>query len=187
MKLENNCQVTGRRVELVRAFTFLPAAALGLLTLSAQVHAHNVVAGQSSNGNVVVNSSNNWTIIRSVTVTIPATDFASHSCVAVASADVDSPGPAGVENQYRFALSRNDANPVTDTGSERRLELVDNNGVDDPDSKPVATNQHYTGLTRTNGTNGTGNHTFYFLGRKYEAADTNVTVTDAGISVICTS
>jgi hypothetical protein len=30
----------------------------------------------------------------------------------------------------------------------------------------VATNQHYTGLTRTNGTNGTGSHTFYFLGRK---------------------
>ena len=187
MKLENNCQVTGRRVGLVRAFSFLPAAALGLLTLSAQVQAHNVVAGQSSNADVVVTSNNNWTIIRSVTVTIPATDLLSHSCVAVASADVASPGPAGVENQYRFALSRNDANPATNTGSERTLELMDNSTVNDPDRKPVATNQHYTGLTRTNGTNGTGSHTFYFLGRKYEAADTNVTVETAGISVICTS
>jgi hypothetical protein len=160
---------------------------LSLLALSGQAHAHNVATGQSSNADVTLTSNNNWTVIRSVTVTIAATDTASHSCVATASADVAAPGPQGAENQYRFALSRNDSNPLTNTGSERRLELVDNSGVNDPNFKPVATNQHFTGLTRTNGTNGTGSHTFYFLGRKIDAADTNATVETAGISVACVS
>ena len=77
-------------------------------------------------------------------------------------------------------------NPVTNAGSERLLELVDNAGVvNDPDYAPVATTQHFTGLTNDNGTNGTGSHTFYFLGRKVEAADSNTSAVDASLSVVC--
>ena len=94
-------------------------------------------------------------------------------------------GAEGLENQYRFVLTRNNSNPVTNTGSERILELINNSGVNDPNSKPVATTQHFTGLTNTNGTNGTGSHTFYFLGRKVEAADATAPVLDASLSVIC--
>jgi hypothetical protein len=93
---------------------------------------------------------------------------------ATASADVQNLGPAGRENQYRFVLSRNDASPPADTSGERMVELVDNPGsIDDPDSKPIATTQTFNGVTRTSGVNGTGAHTFYFLGRKVEEGDSN--------------
>jgi hypothetical protein len=156
-----------------------------LLVFSASVLANNFVVGSSSNVNVVVPSSDNWTVIRSATVNIPLADGAAHGCVATASADVYNPGPAGVENQYRFVLTRNNTNPVTNAGSERLLELVDNEGVNDPDYAAVATTQHFTGLTNDTGPNGTGSHTFYFLGRKVAAADTDTSVVDASLSVMC--
>jgi hypothetical protein len=167
-----------------RAF-YMPVAIASLLIFSDQVLANNFIVGHSSNGNVTLNSAANWTIIRTATVIIPAADAATHGCVATASADMDHNGAAGVENQYLFVLARNDSNPLTNTGSERLLELVDNNDVNDPDSKPVSTTQHFTGLTRTNGVNGTGTHNFYFLGRKVEAGDSNADVLDASLSVIC--
>jgi hypothetical protein len=156
-----------------------------LLVFSGTVLANNFVVGSSSNLNVVVPSAANWTLLRSATVNIPGGDMSSHACVATASADVHNGGTAGVENQYRFVLARNNSNPVTNTGSERFLELVNNNGVDDQDYMHVATTQHFTGLTNDNGTNGGGSHTFYFLGRKIDNLDDDTTVVDASLSVIC--
>ena len=106
--------------------------------------------------------------------------------MATASGDMDHPGgAAGVENQYLFVLTRNDANPFLNTGSERLLELVDNANINDPDSKPVSTTQHFTNLTRANGVNGTGQHVFRFLGRKANAGTLTGDVLDASLSVIC--
>lgn len=163
----------------------MASVTLSALALVAPIHAlaNNYVAGSSSNGNVSLTDDVLWTTIRSVNVTI--TDAGSHGCVATASADVDTPGPADVENQYRFVLTRNTTAPAMNTGSERLLELVDNSGIQDPDSKPVRTTLHFIGLTSTNGTAGTGLHTFFFLGQKVQAADTNATVQDASLSVIC--
>jgi hypothetical protein len=141
------------------------------------------VAGLSSNGNVTIGSSANWTTVRSVLVTIPSTNLSTYSCVANASADVDHNGTVGVEQKYRFTIERNNSNPTTDGGSERTVETIDNTGVDDPDTHVVATTRHFTGLTRTNGTNGTGQHTFYFLGRIQQGTSTEVL--DASFNVIC--
>jgi hypothetical protein len=156
-----------------------------LAALSAVASANNFVTGSSSSGDVTLNDANNWEIIRSATVNIPAGDLSSHGCVATASADMNHGGPEGVESQYRFVLSRNNTNPTTNGGSERIVELVNNASVNDPNSKPVATTQHFTGVTNDNGLNGTGTHTFYFLGRKVEAGDSDSTVEDASLSVIC--
>ena len=156
-----------------------------LLVLPGAVLANNFVVGSSSNGNVTLDSANNWIVVRSATVNIPGGDGAVHGCVATASADMESGGAVGVENQYRFVLSRNNTNPTTNGGSERLLELVDNDGADHPDFKPVSTTVTSTGLTNDNGANGTGAHTFYFLGRKVEAGDANADVLDASLSVMC--
>jgi hypothetical protein len=62
---------------------------------------------------------------------------------------------------------------------------VNNATVNDPNSEPVATTLHFTNLTNDNGLNGTGAHTFYFLGRKIEAGDADASVEDASLSVMC--
>ena len=141
--------------------------------------ANNFVTGSSTNVDITLNSATNWTLIRSATITIPTSDGAVHGCVATASADVENPGPASRENQYRFALSLDDGSPPAGTGSERMLELVDNPGAfDDPDSKPVGTTQVFR-------INAQGTHTFYFVGRKIQEGDSNAKVLDASFSVIC--
>ncbi|GLI35657.1 hypothetical protein [Desulforhabdus amnigena] len=157
----------------------------GLLIFAGQALASNYVRGSNSNANVVLDSANNWTIIRSATVTIAADDNENHACVVTASADMDFAGPSDTENQYLFVLTRNKINPATDTGSERRVSLIDNPEVNDPDSKPVSTTRHFTNLRNTNGTGGTGLHTFYLLGRKVSESDSNAAVLDASLSVIC--
>ncbi|TPW16957.1 MAG: hypothetical protein FD130_843 [Halothiobacillaceae bacterium] len=147
-----------------RTVSFGTIIAAAVLLSPGHVLANQFVTGSSSNVNVTLNSSANWVTIRSVTVTIPAADALTHGCVATASADMAYGGPSGVENQYWFVLSRNNANPLTNTGSERMLELVDN---------------------KTNGANGGGSHTFYFLGRKVTAGTATADVLDASLSVSC--
>ncbi|MQA28966.1 MAG: hypothetical protein GEU82_03875 [Luteitalea sp.] len=139
---------------------FSSATIAGLLALSAPVLANNFVVGQSSNGNVTLNDANNWDVIRSASVTVPAGDGAAHGCVATASADMAHAGAEGLVSQYRFVLARNDANPVTNGGSERILELVNNAGVNDANSEPVSTTLRFTNIRNNNGLNGSGTHTF---------------------------
>lgn len=175
----------GESVMKRHVFSVSAAAAIAwLVAFSGPLLANNFVTGASNNGNVLLDSDNNWDTIRSVTVTIPSNDGASHGCVVSASADMENRG-GGIENKYRFVITHNDDSPDTDTGSERILELADNSGVDDPDSKPVSTTRHFTGLTNDNGINGGGGHTFYFLGRKAEAVDADADVLDASLTVIC--
>jgi hypothetical protein len=168
--------------KMMRTAASVTLSAMALIA-PVQAFANNYVAGSSSNSDAILTDDVLWTTIRTVNVTI--TDAGSHGCVATASADVSTPGPAGVENQYLFVLTRNTTTPAVNTGSERQLELVDNSGVNDPNSKPVSTTLHFTGLTSTNGTAGTGLHTFRLLGKKVQAADTNATVQDASLAVIC--
>lgn len=168
-----------------RSFILFSISTGSLLLCSGLAMGNQFVTGQSSNANVSLTSAANWRIIRSATISIPAGDTQTHGCVASASADMDHNGASGIENQYLFVLARNNSNPVTNTGSERMLEVVDNSGVDDPDSKPVSTTDYYTNIRHNNGTNGSGSHTFYFLGRKVDAADANADVLDASLSVSC--
>ena len=155
-----------------------------LLAPSGAVLADNFVAGISSNGNVPLNTAAQWTIVRQVTVTIPLADAGAHSCVANASADVEN--PAGAVSQYLFVVSHNDFNPLLNGGSERLVELVDNPGVNDPNSKPVSTTRHWGGLTNNNGDGASNNvHNFYFLGRKVDPTFLDTDVLDASFNVIC--
>jgi hypothetical protein len=84
------------------------------LFASAPVAANELVTGSSSNLDVSLSSSANWTTIRSATVVI--NHSAVHGCVVTASADKAHAGAEGLENQYRFVLTRNNSNPVTNTG-----------------------------------------------------------------------
>jgi hypothetical protein len=168
-----------------RTLFSMSVTVVGLLVFSNSSLANSFVVGHSSNGDVILNSADNWIVLRSATVNIPGADVAVHGCVATASADMQNVGGGEAENQYRFVLSRNNTNPTTNGGSERLLELVDNSGNDDPDSKPVSTTLHFTGLTNDNGASGAGAHTFYFLGRKVQAGDADAAVLDASLSVMC--
>jgi hypothetical protein len=80
---------------------------------------------------------------------------------------------------------RNNTNPVTGLGTERTLAVVDHPDLNDPNYYAISTTGVSGGLTNNNGVSGTGEHTFYFLGRKVSASDPNVTVTDASLSVMC--
>jgi hypothetical protein len=161
---------------MTRVLFSLSVALAGFLFFAGSVLANDFVAWHSSNTNVTIDDDDDWVPIRSVTVNIPGGDGAAHGCVANASADVENPGPAGVENQYRFVVTRNNTNPATNSSSERIVEVVDNDGVDDPDSKSVSTMMAFTGLTNDNGASGSGAHTFYFLGRKVNPADSDFSV-----------
>ena len=165
----------------------LSVAIASLMTAPGAVLANDFVVGQSSNLNVTLNTNVQWIVVRQATVVIPGGDAAAHGCVATASADMGIGAAAlGAENQYLFVLARNNPNPLLNTGSERLLELVNNGGgVNDPDSKPVATTQHFTNLTNWNGAGGGGSHTFYLLGRKVLAAHVDADVLDASLSVMC--
>jgi hypothetical protein len=147
--------------------------------------ADNIVVGELSNIDLDILSADNWETVRSVDVVIPAGDGA-HACVATASADIAATSPVvNVENKYRFVLTRNDNNPFTNNGSERTAELVDNDGVNDPDTVLVATTRHFLGVRDDNGVNGTGTHTFRLLGRKVDQSMADGRVEDASVSVIC--
>ena len=154
------------------------------LALPSGVLANDYVTGANS-GAVEVGDPNNWTVIKSVTVTIlPFFDTGSHGCAVNASANVKWLGGGETENRYRFVLARNNPNPLTGTGTERILSMVDHAGVNDPNYYPVSTTGVYTGLTNDNGLNGGGAHTFYLLGRKVADEDPSVTA-QASISVVC--
>lgn len=170
------------KTQLTRA-GFSLVVALSTPTL---VLAHNTATGTHSTANVLLNSSNNWTTVRSASVTVSLSDARTHTCVVIASGDMDHAGASGVNSRYRFVVTHNNSNPGTDSSSERILELVDNAGVDDPNAKPVSTNRTFFNVRRNNGVNGTGVHRFRFLGRKVQANDANANVLDSSLSVVCT-
>jgi hypothetical protein len=183
------CTTSTRKVKEVKAmkrnvFSLSAAAAVVVFGTGAAL-AENHVAGVATNPDVVINDASNWTILRQVNIVIPAGD-GSHDCVATASTDVTIlNGDLDEENQYLFVLTRNDANPTTNGGSERTLALIDNTGVDDPNTKPVATTRPFFNIRDDNGIAGGGTHTFYFLGRKGSSLTADGTSEDVSFSVIC--
>ena len=80
-------------------------------------------------------------------------------------------------------MTRANINPLTGTGTERILSMVDHADVNDPNYYPVSTTGVYTGLTNDNGASGGGAHTFYLLGRK--VGDAPDVTAQASFTVSC--
>ncbi len=152
--------------------------------LSIQVFAANdEVDGAGTVTDVVLTDNVLWTTLISKIHTVNGTS-GTNDCLVVASADVTNPG-AAAEKQYLFTITRNSTNPGTNATQERTLGFVDNGGVDDINTQPVSTNVSFKGLTTTNGTAGTNQHTFYFLAKKKTADAPDATVEDSRIDFVC--
>jgi hypothetical protein len=170
-----------------RLFSWSLAVA-SLFAIPSGVLANNYVANSQGTVNVVIDDAFNWVVLRSVTVNIlPFFDPGSHGCTVNASADVYWTGGslAEAENRYRFAIVRNNTNPVTGGATERTLAMVDHAGSNDPNYYPISVTAGSGGLTSDNGAGGGGAHTFYLLGRKAAPEDPNVTVGDSSLSAMC--
>ena len=166
----------------------LPFAIACLLAVPGGALANDYVTGSHATANVTINDAFNWVLITKATVSIlPVLDNGDHGCTVTASADVLWTGGSTneVENRYRFVVIRNNTNPVTGLGTERTLAMVNHADLNDPNYHAISTTGVSGGLTNNNGVNGSGEHTFYFLGRKVSASDPNVTVTDASLAVMC--
>jgi hypothetical protein len=157
-----------------RVVSSMFATTAWVLVFSGAALAHDFVLGATSAANVTIGSDQNWQVIRSVV--LPLGD-PFHTCAATASADMERAATGA--NSYRFVLSA-DANPITNTGSERTLSLINNAApVNDPDSKPVSTTQWWV-------FSNVASRTIYFLGRKFDASDADADILDASLTVVCT-
>ena len=145
-----------------------------IVLVSQPAQAGDFTLNSTSNGNVLLNSNANWTTVRSAAV---AAQNHSHSCLTIASADVNNPGGNVANQQYIFNVTIDDPNPVTNGTAERTLELLDSPGVDDPNVHPMSTNNVFSAAANVA-------HTFRFLGRKVGAA-INTDVLDSTLSVLC--
>ncbi len=145
-----------------------------IVLVSQPAQAGNFTLNSSSNGNVLINSSADWITIRSVAL---AAQNHLHSCLTVASADVNNPGGNVGDQRYIFNVTIDNSNPPTDGTAERTLELTDTPGVDDPNIHPVSTNNVFSAAANVA-------HTFRFLGRKAPGA-ANTDVLDFTLSVLC--
>jgi hypothetical protein len=96
-----------------------------------------------------------------------------HLCVVTASAEASHTSGTGV---YVFGLSL-DAEGTTRTGSDRRIEMFDNGGINDDSFEEVSTTFAFAGVS--------GNHTFTFSARR-ESGTGTITVTASSITVVCT-
>ncbi len=129
-----------------------------------------------------------WTPVNSVSHTVAADS--TEDCLVVAGADVHK-AVASTEKTYQFTLvksstSQNLPVPANDTATERSLNFVNNNGVNDINNQPVVVNAVFTGLTATNGLGGTGQHIFNFIAKKGNATNPTITILDNNMSVLCT-
>jgi hypothetical protein len=96
-----------------------------------------------------------------------------HVCVVTASAEAAHTSGTGV---FIFGLSM-DAEGTTRSGSNRRIEMFDNGGINDDSFEEVSTTLAFTGVS--------GNHTFTFSARR-ESGTGTITVTASSITVVCT-
>jgi len=105
-------------------------------------------------------------------VRIPATGSVWH-CVATCSAEVSH--ISGLDVDGRLAITRNGVEVV---GTDRKFELNDNAGVNDPENKEVST----TGLMANLGS---GTHTICCAAAKVVSGDPNFNVNDSSITAAC--
>jgi hypothetical protein len=136
------------------------------------------VNGAQSNVDVIVKSSAAWTVLSSKDFNTPNPQGA---CTLVGSADAKNPSNKTINNQYRFTLGLDNANPAVDGACERLLEFDDNGKptiIDDESTKQIGSTCNYLGV-------GAGKHTYYWLARKIANAP-NLPVTDNSMTISCT-
>jgi hypothetical protein len=95
-----------------------------------------------------------------------------HTCLVVASAAAKYAG----KGTYVFGLSMDNA-AATNVGSERRIEMFDNGGIEDDSWEEVSSTYVYDGVM--------GSHDFRWSARKSAGADSNLIVDAATLSVVC--
>jgi hypothetical protein len=137
------------------------------------------VDGKANAADVVVTTVGgalvNWNTLVSLEIVIPAHQI--WHCVATASADALNPG--GLDNRYRFTLTRNDTSPVVGAGCERTIDIDDNAGVNDATNHVVATTCPFLNVNA-------GTHTIRFLATKVTSGDSNMIIDDSSLTVVCT-
>jgi len=146
------------------AVALIPSAAL----------AHNIAGGCGSNANKTISNENSFATLCSATLSL--TDD-THFCVATGSAEAQNPN-AGTNNDYLFVLATTPNGPGFDSAWERKVELNDNPGIDDPDTA-IASTVRFFQLAP-------GTYTFYWLARPESSDDANVVISDYSMGVVCT-
>lgn len=159
---------------ILTSSAFVLVATLG--SASMQAAADNFVGGDETILNDLVPAAGVWTVLVAEPMTLAGVNT---HCVATGSADALNPN-AGVDNQYRFVLSIDNANPpITATGlaCERTVEF-DTHGVFSQNMEEVSSTCTFRDL-------GQGFHTLYWLARKGTGAAPNLIVDDSSMSFVC--
>ncbi len=94
-----------------------------------------------------------------------------HLCIAFATAEVEHQSGNGV---YEFGIGKGASTHIP---SFRRIEMINNEGIQDPKYKEVSTTTAWGNLT--------GDIRIFFNGRKDHASASDTKVTKASLSVIC--
>ena len=148
-----------------------------LMVASGPAEAGSFAFGADRTSNITISSTANWTTILTINIPTSFTSTHGHACQAVASLDALNPGGDASTQDYIFTITLNNANPFTNaSGVERRIELRDQSGTNDPGRWPVSTNSVF-GLTAG------VTSTIRLLGRV--VAGPPLTVDDAHLSIIC--
>lgn len=159
---------------ILTSSAFVLSIALGAASM--QVAADNFVGGDETTVNDLVPAAGAWTVL--VAEPMMLTGVNTH-CAATGSADALNPN-AGSDNQYRFVLSIDNANPpITATGlaCERTVEF-DTHGLFSQNMEEVSSTCTFRDL-------GQGFHTIYWLARKGAGAAPNLIVDDSSMSFVC--
>lgn len=143
---------------------------------SASLAHGNGVAGTGSDDKLI----NSTTFQDILTVPVNFTGQAHvHHCVLVASANVINPATGGdTGNFYEFGVGLDGSSASIYSFSTMKLELNDNDTIDDHSWMPVTTNRVFTSLSAAA-------HTIRFQARKTSAGAPNLTVDNAYATVIC--
>lgn len=159
---------------ILTSSAFVLVATLGAASM--QAAADNFVGGDETTVNELVPAAGAWTVLVAEPMTLAGVNT---HCVATGSADALNPN-SGVDNQYRFVLSIDNANPpITATGlaCERTVEF-DQQGVFSQNTEEVSSTCTFRDLDQ-------GFHTIYWLARKGVGGATNLTVNDSSMSFVC--
>lgn len=161
---------------ILTSSAFVLVATLGVASM--QAAADNFVGGDETIVNDLVPAAGVWTVLVAEPMTLA--DVNTH-CVATGSADALNPN-AGSDNQYRFILSIDNANPpITTAGGacERTVEF-DAHGAFSQNMEEVSSTCTFRDL-------GQGFHTIYWLARKNVGGAPNLIVDDSSLSFACQS
>lgn len=134
--------------------------------------AHDTASGCASTTDKIISNEAAFATLCSTTMVLTGH---THFCVATASAEAVAPG--GTNNDYLFVISTAAGGPGVGSAWERKIELNDNAGVDDPDTAVPSTVRYLT--------LGAGTWTFYWLAKPVDSGDVDLTVADYSMGVVC--